>query len=252
MASDHGGVTLQRRGGPIGFAHRGARAECRDNTLASFERALQLGARALETDVWLSADGEVVLDHDGWVRDGWRRRGVATVARADLPGHIPTLSELYERCGSDFDLSVDVKAAHGAPALIRMARRRGAAGRLWICSPDQHRLMAWRGIDDAIHLVHSTSLQTVVGGRAPGAGVPQLLAEHARRLYRAGVAALNLHQQSWTLAGVRAVQGEGVAAFAWDAQTETTLARLIGFGVDALYSDDVRLMLGAIAPMSGA
>jgi len=246
-------VTLKRRGEPIGFAHRGARAECRDNTLASFERALQLGARALETDVWLSADGAVVLDHDGWVRNGWRRRAVATVARADLPGHIPTLTELYERCGSDFELSVDVKAADGAPALIRTARRRGAAGRLWICSPDQHRLMAWRGIDDAVHLVHSPpSLRTVVSGRTPAGRVPQLLAGHARRLYRAGVAALNLHQQSWTLAGVRAVQGEGVAAFAWDAQTESTLARLVGFGVDALYCDDVRLMLGAIAPMGGA
>src|SRR5262245_63716467 len=48
----------------IVYAHRGAAAERPENTLASFRRALELGADALETDVHLTADGAVVTIHD--------------------------------------------------------------------------------------------------------------------------------------------------------------------------------------------
>jgi glycerophosphoryl diester phosphodiesterase len=55
---------------PIAFAHRGARAHARENTLDAFALALRLGATGLESDVWLTADGVPVLDHDGVVRTG--------------------------------------------------------------------------------------------------------------------------------------------------------------------------------------
>ena len=48
---------------PITFAHRGARTEAPENTMPAFRRALELGARGLETDAWVSGEGEVVLAH---------------------------------------------------------------------------------------------------------------------------------------------------------------------------------------------
>ena len=80
---------------PIGFAHRGARAHAPDNTLESFVLARRLGAAGLETDVWLTADGVVVLDHDGVVKSGVRRRRIADMSRAAPPSHVPTLEDLY-------------------------------------------------------------------------------------------------------------------------------------------------------------
>jgi glycerophosphoryl diester phosphodiesterase len=61
------------------FAHRGAAAELPENTLPSFRRALELGADALETDVHLTADAEIVALHDP---DGTRVAGVARAVRA--------------------------------------------------------------------------------------------------------------------------------------------------------------------------
>ena len=58
---------------PIGFAHRGARAHAPENTIEAFSLALKLGATGLESDVWVTADGVPVLDHDGVVRSGLRR-----------------------------------------------------------------------------------------------------------------------------------------------------------------------------------
>ncbi|WP_298833755.1 glycerophosphodiester phosphodiesterase [uncultured Piscinibacter sp.] len=44
--------------------HRGARGLAPENTLAAFERALEIGVSTLETDLHLSADGVLVLHHD--------------------------------------------------------------------------------------------------------------------------------------------------------------------------------------------
>ena len=49
---------------PLVIAHRGASEAAPANTLAAFERAIQMGADAIEFDVQLSADGEAVLIHD--------------------------------------------------------------------------------------------------------------------------------------------------------------------------------------------
>ena len=70
---------------PYAFAHRGARAHAPENTLEAFTLALRLGATGLESDVWITADGEAVLDHDGIAGGRVRRRAISQVARADLP-----------------------------------------------------------------------------------------------------------------------------------------------------------------------
>lgn len=49
---------------PLLFGHRGASGERPENTLPAFERAVRQGVAALETDVHLSRDGEVVVFHD--------------------------------------------------------------------------------------------------------------------------------------------------------------------------------------------
>ncbi|MBI3016224.1 MAG: glycerophosphodiester phosphodiesterase [Candidatus Tectomicrobia bacterium] len=46
------------------FGHRGAMGEYSENTLLSFERALDSGATCLETDIHASRDGRLVLLHD--------------------------------------------------------------------------------------------------------------------------------------------------------------------------------------------
>jgi len=49
---------------PIIFAHRGASRYAPENTLSAFQLAFEQGARAIELDVKLSKDEEVVVFHD--------------------------------------------------------------------------------------------------------------------------------------------------------------------------------------------
>ena len=46
------------------FAHRGYSKKYPENTMLAFEKAIEVGADGIETDVHLSKDGELVITHD--------------------------------------------------------------------------------------------------------------------------------------------------------------------------------------------
>ncbi len=51
-------------GNPLVIGHRGASGYEPENTIPSFEKAIQLGVDIVECDVWCCASGEVVVFHD--------------------------------------------------------------------------------------------------------------------------------------------------------------------------------------------
>jgi glycerophosphoryl diester phosphodiesterase len=226
---------------PIAFGHRGARANAPDNTIESFALALRLGATGLESDVWLSADGVAVLDHDGIVGSKLRRREIASVHRRELPKHIPTLADLYEACGTEFELSLDVKDPAAAPEVVRVARAAvgGAIGRLWLCHHDWSQAAEWRVLDDDVHLVDSTRLRRMKEG-------PE---RRAADLARVGIDAVNLHHSDWTGGLTTLFHRFDRVAFGWDAQYERVLAALFDMGIDGVFSDHVDRMVEALAKL---
>src|SRR4029079_704961 len=140
---------------PIGFAHRGASAHAPENTIEAFTLAMKLGATGLETDAWLTSDGEVVLVHDGEVRSGLRKRAIAQLPRRSLPSYVPTLAELYDACGTELPLSIDVKDHAVAAPIVDVARAAGgdALANLYLCSPSWEAAASWRALSDDINLV---------------------------------------------------------------------------------------------------
>lgn len=225
---------------PIGFAHRGARADAPENTLEAFSLALRLGANGLESDVWLTADGEAVLDHDGIVGSRLRRRPIAEVQRTELPPHIPTLENLYEACGTDFDLSLDVKDPAAFDRTLEVARAGGddVVGRLWLCHHDWRQVAAWRRLDDTVRLVDSTHVKRMKSG-------PE---RRAAELADAGIDAVNLHHSDLSGGLVALFHRFDRYIFGWDAQHERILRDLVDMGVDAVYSDHVNRMVGVLSP----
>ena len=220
----------------IGFAHRGASARAPENTLPAFALALELGATGLESDVWLTADGVPVLDHDGVV-DG---RPIGELARRELPAHIPELADLYRECGADFELSLDVKDEAAAKPTVDVARAAGALPRLWLCQWSWRRVAEYRALSPEIRLVDSTRAHHM---RTPPA-------ERAGRMVAHGIDALNLHHGDWQPAWIEALHAAGRVAFAWDAQEEETVRALVALGIDAVYSDYVDRMMRALADAS--
>ncbi len=222
---------------PIGFAHRGARAHAPENTVEAFRLALKLGATGIESDVWLTADGDPVLHHDRVARvSGRRRRPIADVTRRQLPAHVPTLEELYDACSTDFDLSLDVADQKAANAVVAVADAVGATGRLWLCHPDWRELARWRALSEGVRLVDSTRLRRMREG-------PE---RRAATLADAGIDAVNLHHSDWSGGLTTLFHRFARCAFAWDCQHDRVLSHVLAMGMDGVFSDHVDRMTEAL------
>ena len=108
--------------------HRGAKGIAPENTLASFQRALDLGVDMIELDVHLSKDGELVVIHDSNLErttDGSGLVGDYTLealrtldAAARFEGsepfgvqRIPTLQEVYDLVQGKTQINIEIKTA---------------------------------------------------------------------------------------------------------------------------------------------
>ena len=167
--------------------------------------------------MWL-LDGEPVLSHGPP-----ERQQPAPLA----------LAEFFARCGTDFDLSLDLKGPGTAQRTVELARSAGFdLARLWLCAPGGAS-GPWRGLDRRVGLV--TDLRWWDALLRPHRTLPALGAQ--------GFDAVNLRHGRWSRSLVRQAHEAGLLAFAWDVQHAWTLRWAVSRGVDAVYSDHVRLLL---------
>jgi glycerophosphoryl diester phosphodiesterase len=113
---------------PLVVAHRGASADYPENTLQSFQGALDAGADVVETDVRLTADGIAVVLHDADVSRCTNGTGLvheltlAELKRLDASGgrsdraEIPTLREVLELVGGRAGINLEIKNIPGEAA----------------------------------------------------------------------------------------------------------------------------------------
>src|SRR5215831_9399959 len=110
----------------IPIAHRGASAYAPENTVAAFDEAVRLGAKAVEFDLRLSADGIPVVLHDETVDRTTNGTGpVSAHSRFDLlpldagswmharfaGTRIPTLDEALMAIGPHVRPVIELKVA---------------------------------------------------------------------------------------------------------------------------------------------
>jgi glycerophosphoryl diester phosphodiesterase len=108
---------------PIVVAHRGDRAFAPENTISAFMQAADKGADAVEFDVKLSADGQVIVIHDQTVDRTTDGTGnVAKMSLKELQGlkanvqfpdlfpkeEIPTLDKVFETVGKRLHLNIEL------------------------------------------------------------------------------------------------------------------------------------------------
>jgi len=229
---------------PIAFAHRGGRAHAPENTIEAFRLGLKLGATGLESDVWLTADGVPVLEHDGFVRHRFRKVPIGDLRRSQLPDYVPSLTDLIEVCGSEYHLSLDLKARDSAEPVLDVVREAAPdlLPRLWLCHPVWQQLLPLRSRLDGAHIVDSTRLGRIKEG-------PE---RRAAELANEGVHAINMHHSDWNGGLVTLFHRFNVATIAWDLQFEHILRPILRMGIDGVHSDWVDRMMDAYRAELGA
>ena len=144
---------------PLIIGHRGASAIESENSLAAFARARADGADGVELDVMTCGTGEVVVFHDDdLVRLGKRPERVAETSFGVLRAvtltsgaTIPTLEEVFEACGPDLLVNVELKVPDRGPAVLAplvdgvaaIIERARAAGRVLVSSFNPWAVRLW-------------------------------------------------------------------------------------------------------------
>ena len=214
---------------PILFAHRGASAYAPENTLDAFSLALKLGASGLESDIWATRDGALVLDHDGVVKSRLRSKPIAEMDRSALPSHIPSLEQLLQHCGTQYQLSLDVKDPVVFETIERIVANidESMLDRLWLCHPSFDLLINKRTSTQKCKLVDSTRLAKIKEG-------PE---RRAATLAANGIEAFNMHYSDWNGGLVALFHRFNIVSFGWDMQHEAVIENGIRMGLDGVFSD---------------
>lgn len=159
------------------IGHRGAPGRAPENTLASFQAALDIGVDGIELDVHLTRDGHLVVIHDADLKRTTDGRGYVhdhTLAElktldagswhsAAFAGErIPTFEEVLDLVGKRVPLQVEIKGATDGvtEATLAALDRRGLLDTVMMTSFQLDRLPRVRA------LAPSVQIGALVWGRA--------------------------------------------------------------------------------------
>jgi glycerophosphoryl diester phosphodiesterase len=226
----------------LNIAHRGASALAPENTIAAFERAVELGADVIELDLHMSQDGELVVIHDDTLdrtTDGSgpvHQRSLAELMRLDAGRwfgkgfagqRIPRLDEVLDRFAGKVQLALEVKASSAffpgiEEKVVSALRRHSAIGQAAVASFDHYALQRLKEIEPALRTA------ALLVGR------PVSLSALAGPAKANGLA---LEASFVTKTEVEACRAAGLQIVVWVVNEPAQMRHFINLGVDGIITD---------------
>ena len=226
----------------IRIAHRGASGNAPENTIAAFEKALDIGVDAVELDLHGTADGEVVVIHDASLDRTTNHHGrvnqttLETIKRADAGGWfapefvgepVPTLVEALECITKKTIAVLEIKDPLIAEAVVARIRETQTQDLTVIIS------------------FHIPVLETVrsLAPRMPTGwliGNPNNYAapvQLCQQLGELGSNLLNVNHQLITAEFAYEVQRRGIALWCWTVDGISRMHEMKAFGVQGITSN---------------
>lgn len=218
------------------IGHRGAPRRFLENTLPSFEEALRLGADAVELDVHVTADGQVVVHHDAALSRqvnpaGLRGRAISTIRSEELAGvdladgaRVPQLSAVLAMARGKAFVYVEVKAGDIA-AVAEVIDSSGAS--CAIHSFDHDAIVA--ALRVAPHIPRGILFE-----RWPASLDAAVSRTQARDVWPKG--------SLITVARVSEIHGLGCRTVVWTVNDAARARELADWGVDGICTDDLTVL----------
>jgi glycerophosphoryl diester phosphodiesterase len=238
---------LQR---PVIIAHRGDKTHAPENTLAAFESAAENGADAIEFDVKLTSDGQIIVLHDPTVDrttngDGKiyqlpfaavRELDAGTWFSEEFKGQcIPTLDEVFETVGNRLHMNIELTNYATpfdslVPKVVELIKKHALQNRILFSSFFARNLSMTRML-----------LPEVPRGLLCMRGIKGAWGRSFT--WRGDYFGLHPYWTDIDPGLVNRVQAAGKRVYAWTVNPAEELKKMIGFGVDAIITDDPLLAL---------
>lgn len=137
------------------IGHRGAKGHIAENTLASFEKALQLNVDMIELDIFLSRDNIPVVIHDKTIDRTTSGFGLVSSfsARELREFGIPTLQDVFQLVNNQCDINIEVKEIKAVKSILDLIDSNiFSKDKILISSFDWNALQEVRFHDDEIRI----------------------------------------------------------------------------------------------------
>lgn len=235
------------------IAHRGYSGVFPENTRCAFAGALDIGVDYIELDVQLSADGQVMVFHDGdlarvtgqsgsiadYSRDELLEMDAGSWFGADFAGErIPTLEEALTLIGaSDCRVYLELKdigdVAGFEEAVVEVVKGCGMERQCVFASFNYTYLARIKELDSSLSVLYNT-----VSGKST------LPDEFPAEYY-------GLFIQNVTVQTIRSIQEAGRKAFVWTVNTPEQMTRVREMGADGIVTNDPGLAKVIVHPEYG-
>lgn len=228
-------------------AHRGDSVRCPENTLDAFRRGIEAGCDWIETDVYRTADGRLVLCHDPTtLRTAGQELRIADATLAELRAldmaaqfraknnldeiscakqTIPTLEEALDLILTEKKARLSLQPKDDCvDEIVRIIRGKNAEN--------------WVGFNDGSLEKMSRAKELL-----PEAVIfwdrhhPDLAKDIPIAVER-NFHALVLHQSDVAPEAVQAIRGAGLVPGAWTVNEVPTMKRCLDLGIERIYTDD--------------
>ena len=207
---------------PILLGHRGARAvrSVPENTIVSFDLALEHGCDGVEFDLRLTSCGRALVCHNAKV-------GKVTVARATSRQllQLPQFADVLRHYGHRIFLDIELKVKGLESKVLEALRERPLNGN---------------------YVVSSFLPEVVMELKARSATVPTgIICQKASQLMQwreLPVQYVIVHYSLLTRRLVDLIHEAGKKLFIWTVNDAKSMVQLANWGVDGIISDDTRLL----------
>ena len=233
-------------------AHRGGAALWPENSLLAFRQALALGVDALEFDLHMTADGEVVVLHDPTLdRTSTAKGPVRALSLADLAPvrlkardgmvtdeRVSTFAQVLDLAAStSVELVPEIKIdATGQrydgieEKVLALLRSRELLARATVQAFQAETIRRLRELEPKARTMLLVTRGDVERERVRPA-------EAVRRASELGATALGMNHRLIDADVVSAARGAGIRLAAWTVNEEADIRRMIDLGVDMVMSD---------------
>jgi glycerophosphoryl diester phosphodiesterase len=241
-------------GGPAALvaAHRGGAALWPENSLLAFRSALALGVDALEFDLHLTADGEVVVLHDptldrtstgnGSVRD-LKLANLADIRLKTREGavtgeRVPTFAQVLDLVApTSAEILPEIKVDANRQRydgieekVLALIRARSLMARTTIQAFQVETIRRVRELEPKARTMLLVARGDVERDRARPA-------EAVRRARELGATDLGMNHRLLDADVMSAARAAGIRVSAWTVNEEADIRRMIDLGVDVVMSD---------------
>ncbi len=204
------------------LGHRGARRYAPENTVASFDLALQHGCDGFEFDVRFTTDRKCVICHDPRVGG----HNVAKSRSDQLTRDVPLLPDVLDRFGGRAFLDIELKVSGLETEVASLLRQ----------YPPRRGYFVSSFLPEIIDRLCVADNATPLG----------LICETERQLElwtRLPIHALFLERKLVTSALVETLHAVHKKVFVWTVNQEREMRRFAGLGLDGIISDDTALLV---------